>query len=502
MANIEETQMSEKDIQKQLAIYKSSYEMYERSKVDTEKRRKTAKDKNGNRIYTDESLEETLKLMQTMQDDIKEKYLKLGGKEEDLYISPKRGKERGVKRDRLSEIMRKQIEMEMNNEADSNETQTETIMTTAVIDEKPNTENTMDDIDIISLVDKDVPLENKAKFEVKPEMEPKNKTKKAEDTNENVIGLSSANMDITKSSGKNIKYDVIPIPSGGKCYKHKIGKIPVAYLTAYDENMILSPNLYQDGSFLDYLIKEKIMTTQIDTDELLPGDREAILIWLRASGYGPMYPITAKDKETGKEFQTEFDLSKLKYKKFTLVPDENGYFDYTMPKTGDKIKFKFLSYKELKDLSELTVKEDANLKKAKMIEISDSIRYYIEDDNDIDIETKTKLENAANDIEEYGKTLNIEEDTFFNHLVTNRMEKNIVSINGVTDRKYISEYVMYLNILDATSFRKYVRDNEPGVDMNITVERPKSLGGGSVDLFLSIDQYLFLNLPFSDGENS
>ena len=487
MADINETQMSEKDIKKQLAIYKASYEMYERSKVDTEKRRKTAKDKNGERIYTDESLEETLKLMQTMQDDVKEKYIKLGGKEEDLYISPKRGKERGIKRDRLSELMRKQIEKEMNEETTDNVEPTQAIQNNTPIEMN-------EDIDILSLVDKDVPKEKK-------EPVVKEKPKNVEDIKNEVIGLSSANMDITKSAGKNIKYDVIPIPSGGKCYKHKIGKIPVAYLTAYDENMILSPNLYQDGSFLDYLIKEKIMTTQIDTDELLPGDREAILIWLRASGYGPKYPITAKDRETGKEFQTEFDLSKLKYKKFTLVPDENGYFDYTMPKTGDKIKFKFLSFKEIRELSELTIKEDANLKKAKMIEISDAIRYYIEDDNEIDLEMKAKLENAANDIEEFGKTINVDEDTFFNHLVTNRMEKNIVSVNGVTDRKYISEYVMYLNILDATAFRKYIRDNEPGVDMNITVEKPKSLGGGSVDLFLSIDQYLFLNLPLSDGEN-
>ena len=146
----------------------------------------------------------------------------------------------------------------------------------------------------------------------------------------------------------------------------------------------------------------------------------------------------------------------------------------------------------------MTIREDANLKKTKMIEMSDSLRFYIENDPDIDMDTKVKLESAANDIEEYGKTLTVDEDTFFNHLVTNRMEKNIVSVNGVTDRKYISEYVMYLNIMDATAFRKYIRDNEPGVDMNITVERPKSLGGGSVDLFLSIDQYLFLNLSVTE----
>ena len=57
----------------------------------------------------------------------------------------------------------------------------------------------------------------------------------------------------------NAQYDVISLPSNGECYKNKIGRIPVSYLTAYDENIITSPNLYRDGLVIDYLLKNKIV---------------------------------------------------------------------------------------------------------------------------------------------------------------------------------------------------------------------------------------------------
>lgn len=469
--------------EKKLATLRASYEMYERSKIDTENRQKNAKDKFGNRIYSDENLKETLDLMNNMQDDIKNRYIELGGNVEDLYVTPKRGK-KGVNRSKLEEVMRKNQAM-----FDAEE---ETASTMNPIE--PENKETVEEADVMALVDKDVKPEIVApKARTKVE---KNEVESKQEIADNAsFGLSDINMDIAKSVGNNIKYDVIPLPSGGKCYAHKISKLPVSYLTAYDENMIMSPNLYQDGSFLDYIIKSKIMTTKIDTDDLIPGDREAILVWLRASGYGPMYPVTARDKDTGKEFRTEFDLSKLKYKKFKLESDENGYFTYILPNTKDEIKFKYLSYRDIKELTELSIKEDAALRKAKMTEMYESINYYVENDLGVDNAMKNRLNDATGVIKEYADSIDVSDDTLFNHLVTNRLIMSIMSVNGVTDRKYIEEYVTYLNIKDATALRRYINENEPGIDMNIEVERPKSLGGGSVSLFLTLDQYLFLNVP-------
>ena len=69
----------------------------------------------------------------------------------------------------------------------------------------------------------------------------------------------------------------------------------------------------------------------------------------------------------------------------------------------------------------------------------------------------------------------------------------VMEVNGNRDRKFIHNYIMNMNVRDSSAFRKYVNDNEPGLDYNVEVARPESLGGGTVNVFLQLDQYLFLN---------
>jgi hypothetical protein len=74
------------------------------------------------------------------------------------------------------------------------------------------------------------------------------------------------------------------------------------------------------------------------------------------------------------------------------------------------------------------------------------------------------------------------------------MEFNIVSINGNSDRKFIHEAVKEMPAQDALALRKYILENEPGIDFEITVERPESLGGGSFKTFLEWADTVFLNI--------
>ena len=74
------------------------------------------------------------------------------------------------------------------------------------------------------------------------------------------------------------------------------------------------------------------------------------------------------------------------------------------------------------------------------------------------------------------------------------MEFQIQSINGVTDRKKIHEEVLNMLAGDSLALRKYINENEPGMDFEITVERPESLGGGSFKTFLDWDDSVFLNI--------
>ena len=69
---------------------------------------------------------------------------------------------------------------------------------------------------------------------------------------------------------------------------------------------------------------------------------------------------------------------------------------------------------------------------------------------------------------------------------------SIVSVNGNSDENYIHEYVARMPIKDANELRKYIMNNTPGVDYNFEIEKPESLGGGSMNVFLQFDQFIFL----------
>lgn len=149
-----------------------------------------------------------------------------------------------------------------------------------------------------------------------------------------------------------VQYDVLPLPSKGQCYPKnsplRCGRIPVAYLTAADENIIASPNVYRDGKLLDIILDRKILDKRINANDLCSGDRDAIILWLRGTSYGEDFPISATNPETGKQYNVTISLSQFDYKKFELEGDENGLFDFET-NNGDLIKFKFLQIKMRKN---------------------------------------------------------------------------------------------------------------------------------------------------------
>ena len=70
----------------------------------------------------------------------------------------------------------------------------------------------------------------------------------------------------------------------------------------------------------------------------------------------------------------------------------------------------------------------------------------------------------------------------------------IMAVNGITDKNYIYDFIRKMSVRDSSALRKYISQNEPGIDYNIEIERPESLGGGSFKTFLKLDQFLFLNI--------
>ena len=301
--------------------------------------------------------------------------------------------------------------------------------------------------------------------------------------------------EVVNNTDPNAQYDIIPLPSKGECYMMKIDRLPVGYLTASDENLITSPNLYESGNITSILLKKKILNKDINVDNLISGDVDAIMVFLRGTSYGNDFPIVVTDPKTGKRIETTVDLSKLKYKPFSLKGDENGYFDFTLPRLGHKIKFKFLTKKEEKLLQKINKKESQGVLYYDINEAIDKIKNALKEDekmNDTErngiIEANDRLQKWADNI----KQNNVK--TPYTKSVTNTMEMQIVSINGNNDKKFIHESVMNMPASDSLAFRRYVYDNQPGVDFEVEVERPVSDGGGTFNCFLEWDDFVFWHI--------
>lgn len=147
---------------------------------------------------------------------------------------------------------------------------------------------------------------------------------------------------------ENKNYEWVELPSKGQCYPAnsplREGKVKVSYLTAMDENIIVSEKHIKEEKVCDTLLNNKV--SGINTFELCAGDKEAIILWLRKTGYGNLY----KNPST----ENTIDLDKVVYKDFNLISDNDGNFIYHLS-NGGRLTFRYLPYKEEERLIKYTI---------------------------------------------------------------------------------------------------------------------------------------------------
>ena len=236
----------------------------------------------------------------------------------------------------------------------------------------------------------------------------------------------------------NMSFDLIPLPSEGKLYKNKKNNVKVAYMTTMDENILTSPNLLQSGEFLEILINRKLLESDIRYTDLHVGDRNAIMIWLRATSYGEMYPVTLFD-ENDEPFETEINLNELTIKKLGAEPDEEGLFSFELPISKYIVKFKLLTVGDIENIEKLLEEDKKN-----EIPVNNSNTYML--------------------------------------------EKLIVDINGERNKVVLRDAIQTLRVKDVKDLKTYIDSIESGVDLNIEVGTP---GGGSVKTFLPLNFKFF-----------
>lgn len=229
-------------------------------------------------------------------------------------------------------------------------------------------------------------------------------------------------MDQTKQYGQmnmDLPHDVVPLPSQGLFYSNKKKSLKVGYLTAQDENILLSTG--GDKNLVMTLLKNKIYEPDFNINEILDGDAEAILIFLRNTAFGPEYNFKLKDPKTKKDFDTTILLDELNILQPKIKPNDKGLFEFNLPKTGVNVVCRLLNVGDTTELSRL------------------------------------------DETYPVGVTVPI---------VTKRLEKHIVSIDGDENREKISTFVNTLPIMDSKFIRNTMADCEPKLDLDRTVVAP------------------------------
>lgn len=232
--------------------------------------------------------------------------------------------------------------------------------------------------------------------------------------------------------------EVVELPSKGLLYPEdsplSSGTIEMKYMTAKEEDILTNQNFIKRGIVIDKLLQSLIITEGFNYDDLLIGDKNAIMIAARILSYGKDYTVTyAKEEHT-------VDLSTLENKDidYSLLEGKTNEFAFKLPHTDNTITFKILTHGDEKNI-----------------------------DREIEGLKKINKDNVAE--------------------VTTRLKYMITSVNGITDKKDVREFVdKYLLAKDARALREYYNQVSPDIEMLLTVDQEDG-GQEDVDLPITIN---------------
>jgi hypothetical protein len=236
--------------------------------------------------------------------------------------------------------------------------------------------------------------------------------------------------------------EMVSLPSKGLLYPKESplssGEVEMKYMTAKEEDILTNSNFIRQGTVIDKLL-QSLIVTPINYDDLLIGDKNAILIAARILGYGAEYPFKYTN-ERGQEIEATVDLSKLNEKELdeSLINNGVNEFMFTTPKTGTVLTFKLLTHGDEKKI-------EAEIKGLKKVNPNGSFD------------------------------------------VTTRLKYMVTSVNGDRDQKTIRDFIdNYLLAPDARALRDYYSKIQPDIKLKYTPEDENYTGEG-IDVPISIN---------------
>ena len=254
-------------------------------------------------------------------------------------------------------------------------------------------------------------------------------------------GFSTRNV-MKDDFGMEIPVESVPLPSQGKVYasdnsSHNKETIEIRAMTAREEDILTSRALIKKGTVISELLRSCIVDKSIDVDKMISGDRNALMTAIRITGYGADYAVEVDCPECGEKSKQDFNLSELPIRRLNINPAEAGEnaFEFELPVSKKKVVFKFLTGKD-----ELNLQVEQQRRQKKKI------------GGDVD------------------------------NIVTSRLLHSILSIEGIEDKNKISTFVRNMPARDSRLLRKFMDDNEPGIEMKSWMQCPHCFEDSEVTL--------------------
>ena len=218
--------------------------------------------------------------------------------------------------------------------------------------------------------------------------------------------------------------EVVDLPSKGLLYPKdnplSKGSVELKYMTAKEEDILTSINLIRKGIVIDKVLESLIVDKKVKVDDLLIGDKNALMIAARILGYGKEYNFTVYD-EDGEQTTAKVDLTTLNDKEIDTKDLTQGVneFQFKLPNS----------------------KRDANLR-----------LLTHQDEKELEIEAE-RLKKVGG----------------ITQAMTSRMKRVIVSVDGKSERAHINNFVdKELLSVDALAIRKFINSVNPDVHMTTT----------------------------------
>jgi len=235
--------------------------------------------------------------------------------------------------------------------------------------------------------------------------------------------------------GLEIPVENVPLPSKGIVYPpehplHMQETVQIRAMTAKEEDILTSKALIKKGTVITELIRSCLIDKRIDPNDMLLGDRNALMVALRITGYGADYAVEVSCPACGERSKQKFNLAELPITRLQDAPVAEGsnVFEVVMPKTRET---------------------DPDLK----------IRYRHMTGQD---------EQFIAQMQERKKKQGFQTD----NLITTRYQQQVIAINDIADKTKIQMFIQRMPTKYSMALRKSMDANEPGIQMKQHMQCP------------------------------